>query len=78
MKVIITGSSGFIGTHIIKQCISDPSITQIFAWTRKPLGASISSEEKVKEIIVHDFMKLDDVIEQCAGASACIWYASLR
>lgn len=77
MKVIVTGSSGFIGTHIIKACISNPSITQIFAWTRKPLAPSISSEDKVKEIIVHDFMKLDAVLEQCAGASACIWYGSV-
>lgn len=74
MKVIITGSSGFIGTNIIKACISNPSVTQIFALTRKPLPASISSHSKVKTIIVEDFMKLDDVLEQCAGASACIWY----
>jgi len=78
MKVIVTGSSGFIGTRVIKACISNPSITQVFAWTRKPLAPSISSDEKVREIIVHDFMKLDDVLEECAGASACIWYALIE
>ncbi|EME81740.1 uncharacterized protein MYCFIDRAFT_78810 [Pseudocercospora fijiensis CIRAD86] len=54
MKIILTGSTGFIGTEILKQCIAHHYITHIHLLTRRPL-ANQFSHKKVTQHLHLDF-----------------------
>ncbi len=75
MKLILTGSTGFIGTEILTQCRQNPSITSLVALSRRKLPDSVSSDPKLRTVIMDDFTSYsDEVLEACAGAEVCIWY----
>ncbi len=61
LKVIITGATGMVGEGVMLQCLEHPAIEQVLIVNRKPYG---SSHPKLKECIVSDFMKLDEVTAQ--------------
>ncbi|KAK4693767.1 hypothetical protein P7C71_g3691, partial [Lecanoromycetidae sp. Uapishka_2] len=71
MKVILTGSSGFIGAEILSQCLSHPSITSIIALSRRELPIS---DPKLKTIILSDFTSYPaSLLSQLGDAEACIY-----
>ena len=71
MKVILTGSTGFIGREVLSQCLAHPAITSIVALTRRELPA----HEKLKVTLIEDFMTYPDAIrDEIRDAEACIWY----
>ena len=77
MKVILTGATGFIGQGALLQCIDSEAITSIVILSRRLVRKDLASNEKVKVVIVDDFLHLtDEVVQECAGAEGCIWYAS--
>lgn len=70
MKVILTGSTGFIGSEILAQAIDRSFITSIICITRRALPESISSNPKVKVIILKDFTSYPpEVLSQLSGVS---------
>lgn len=72
MKVILTGSTGTVGSAVLQRCIDHPEITSIVALTRRPLDVT---SPKLNNILHEDFLTYDeDVIDQMKGAQACIWY----
>jgi len=74
MKIILLGSTGFIGSEVLSQCLSHPSITSILALSRRPLPIT---HEKLTTVILSDFTSYPpSVLEQMKGAEACIWYLS--
>ncbi|MCJ1393973.1 hypothetical protein MMC18_006850 [Xylographa bjoerkii] len=74
MKIILTGSTGFIGKEVLHQCLNSPHITSIVALTRRELPKEVASDPKLKTIILKDFTAYpDDVLQELAGAEACIW-----
>lgn len=71
MKVIVTGSTGTVGSAVLSRCIEHPSVTSIVALTRRPLEVK---SPKLNNIVHKDFLKYEnDVVEQMKGAEACIW-----
>jgi nucleoside-diphosphate-sugar epimerase len=77
MKIILTGSTGFIGSEILTQCLANPSITSIIALSRRKLPDSLSSDPKLQTVILDDFATYnDEVLRECVGAEACIWYVA--
>lgn len=75
MKIILTGSTGFIGREVIEQCIQNPSITSIVALSRRELPESLAASPKVNVVIVDDYMAYTpSTLEAVHGADACIWY----
>lgn len=75
MKVILTGSSGFIGHEVLKQCLEAPFITSIVALSRRDLPSSVTSNPKLRVTIMNDFLSYSDpILEDIKGANACIWY----
>ncbi|KAF5861520.1 hypothetical protein ETB97_012846 [Aspergillus alliaceus] len=46
MKVILTGSTGFIGCEVLKQCLQNPSITSIVAFSRRDLPPTVTHHPK--------------------------------
>lgn len=71
MKIILTGSSGFIGTEILSQCVSHPSITSIIALSRRELP---TTHPKLQTLILSDFESYpESLLVQLADAEACIY-----
>jgi NAD dependent epimerase/dehydratase family enzyme len=74
MQVILSGSTGFIGSEVLSQALAHPSITSLICITRRALPDSITSNPKVKVIILSDFTKYTpEVLTQLSGSEACIW-----
>lgn len=75
MKVILTGSTGFIGGEVLTQCLSHPSITSLVLLTRRPLPDTITSKPTVQVITLVDFTSYPpELLSRLTGAEACIWY----
>lgn len=71
MKVILTGSTGLIGSAVLSHCLSDPAITSIIAITRRPLD---KKDPKLTNLIKSDYKSYTATeISQLQGAEACIW-----
>ncbi|KAH7364803.1 hypothetical protein BKA65DRAFT_447960 [Rhexocercosporidium sp. MPI-PUGE-AT-0058] len=74
MKIILTGTSGFIGTEILTQALSHPDITSIIALSRKPLPSQYTTNRKLTVIIIEDFLSYTpEILKQLEGAEGCIW-----
>ncbi|CZR55214.1 related to nucleoside-diphosphate-sugar epimerase [Phialocephala subalpina] len=74
MKVILSGSTGFIGGEVLNQALVHPKITSLVCITRKPLPEAVESNPKVKVIILKDFTSYPpDILSQLGGAECCIW-----
>ena len=76
MKIILTGTTGFVGLAVLQYCINSPYIHHIYSLTRSPLPAQYSSNPKVTEIIHRDFTSWPGPQLQTlrdAGVNGCIW-----
>jgi len=76
MKVIVTGTTGYVGEGIMHACLDDARIEKVLSVSRRPLGYSHS---KLEEYIVPNFMTLQpgdsklqgyDAVYFCAGISS--------
>jgi uncharacterized protein YbjT (DUF2867 family) len=74
MKVILSGATGFIGSEALRQCLKSSSITSVVVLSRRNLEDSVTSNPKLKVIIMNDFTAYPEtVLKELAGAEACIW-----
>jgi uncharacterized protein YbjT (DUF2867 family) len=73
MKVILFGSTGFIGKEVLNRCLKKPAITSLVALSRRDLPET-AENPKLKVIIVENFkLYPDSVLGQLKDADACIW-----
>ena len=71
MKIILTGSTGLIGSGVLRRCIEHPSITSIVALTRRPIDIK---DSKLNNVIKTDYLSYtEEELDQLKGAEACIW-----
>ncbi|OBT92244.1 hypothetical protein VE01_09975 [Pseudogymnoascus verrucosus] len=83
MKLIVAGSTGFVGTEIVRQALSHPAITSVVGLARRPTPTPHNADPgmdttKLKSVVCEDFMNYtDDVKQELAGADACIWLVSV-
>ncbi|GCB25706.1 hypothetical protein AAWM_08591 [Aspergillus awamori] len=71
MKIILTGSTGFIGHQILTQCLQNPHITSITALSRRPIP---TKNPKLTVKLVEDFLIYpESLLQELRGAEACIW-----
>lgn len=74
MKVIITGSTGFIGKEVLDQCLKNPAVTSLIALSRRDLPEA-ATNPKLTVVIVEDFkVYTESMLEHLKGSDACIWY----
>lgn len=73
-KVVITGSTGMVGSLLLQYCLLSKDVASIVALVRKPTPIK---HEKYKELIVEDFLNYDkfinefkdtDIVFYCLGA----------
>lgn len=67
MKVIVTGTTGYVGEGVLRCCLDDSRVEKVLSVSRKPLGFS---HPKLEEYIVSDFMAIpeNDPMLQCYDA----------
>jgi uncharacterized protein YbjT (DUF2867 family) len=74
MKVIITGATGMVGEGVMLECVDNPVVSEILLVNRKPYGAP---PLKVTELIVPDFMQVENAATQLGGYDACFFCAGV-
>ncbi len=74
MKVIITGATGMVGEGVMLECVENPAVSEILLVSRKAYGAL---PPKVKELVVPDFMKVENAAGELAGYDACFFCAGV-
>ncbi|KAK4163088.1 NAD(P)-binding Rossmann-fold containing protein [Cladorrhinum sp. PSN259] len=83
VKLIIAGSTGFVGAELVRQALSNPAFSTVLALGRRetPIPPNLNpgaDASKLKSVICEDFENYsDDVKKQLAGADACIWTIGL-
>ncbi|KAL4735748.1 hypothetical protein BDV11DRAFT_28147 [Aspergillus similis] len=78
MKIILAGTTGFVGTEVLHQALQNPSITSIVVLSRKQLPDSVATNPKVTVEIVDEFLSYpDSLLQDLTGAEACIWTLGL-
>ncbi len=70
MKVIITGSSGMIGSGVLLECLEDNSIKEVLVINRTSIK---QNNAKLKEILLADMMDFNSLASQLAGYDACFY-----
>ncbi len=78
MKLIIAGSTGFVGAELVRQSLGNPAITSIIALSRRenpgPPEAGPAAA-KLTSIVCDNFESYPDSVKKELGnADACIWY----
>ncbi|KAL4997733.1 hypothetical protein BDV10DRAFT_83156 [Aspergillus recurvatus] len=74
MKIILVGTTGFVGTEVVHRALQNPSITSIVVLSRRQLPDSVTADTKVTVKIIEDFLSYpDSLLHDLAGAEACIW-----
>jgi uncharacterized protein YbjT (DUF2867 family) len=74
LKIMITGATGMVGEGVLLECLQHPAVGQVLLVNRKPFG---STDSKVKECIVPDFLALEKFADQLAGYDACFYCAGV-
>lgn len=79
MKLVVGGSTGFIGAEVVRQAIAHASITSVVALGRReavlsPNCDSSGAPPKYTSAICDDFGNYSSaVVDALKGADACIW-----
>lgn len=74
--IVLAGATGFIGSEILSQCLSNRSITHIYCLTRRPLPDDLSTHPKITQVQHDNFDDLPDhLFERFRGwgVGGCIW-----
>ena len=63
-KVLVTGSSGMVGSIVLELCLNNPEIEEVISLVRRPSGLD---HPKLIEIERKDFNNYDDIEEQLSN-----------
>jgi len=74
MKVIITGATGMVGEGVLLECLQNESVSEVLIINRKHFDLQ---HPKLKEIIVKDFMQLENIHDALKGYDACFFCAGI-
>lgn len=74
MKIILTGATGMAGQGVLLECLQNNAVTEILMVNRKHLNIQ---DTKLKELIVPDFLKVEDFSNSLQGYDACFFCAGI-
>lgn len=74
LKVILTGASGMVGEGVLLESLKHPDVEEVLMVNRRHIEMS---HPKLKELIVPDFLKLDEYTNQLTGYDACFYCAGI-
>jgi hypothetical protein len=74
MKLVIGGSTGFVGAELIRQGLENPAITSIVALGRRETPHPPEAT-KLRSVVCDNFESYSDSVKkELEDADACIWY----
>ncbi len=77
MKLIIAGSTGFVGTELVRQALSHPAVTSVVGLSRRETVAptdAVNGAAKLKSVVCENFESYPDNVKgELRDADACIW-----
>ena len=74
IKVIITGATGMVGEGVLLECLDNDLVAEVLIISRRHYE---TRHRKLKELLVPDFLKLDDFAEKIKGYDACFFCAGV-
>ncbi|KEO72736.1 NAD-dependent epimerase/dehydratase family protein [Anditalea andensis] len=74
MRVIITGTTGMVGEGVLLECLQNNKVSEVLSISRKPCGIK---DQKLKELLVPDFTKLQEFENDIKGYDACYYCAGI-
>jgi uncharacterized protein YbjT (DUF2867 family) len=74
MKIIITGATGMVGEGVLLECLQNPAITTVLIVNRRHFELT---HPKLKELLVPDFLNLDNYTNDLKGFDACFYCAGI-
>lgn len=74
LKVIVTGSSGFVGEGVLLECLSSPLVKSILIINRKN---TYMHHPKIKELIVPNFLDIEKFSDELKGYDICFYCAGI-
>ncbi|MCD0455962.1 NAD-dependent epimerase/dehydratase family protein [Chryseobacterium sp. LC2016-27] len=74
MKIIITGTTGMVGEGVLIECLQNNKVSEILSVSRRSCGIK---HPKLKELIISDFLQLDNFHDQLIGYDACFYCAGI-
>jgi hypothetical protein len=74
MKVIITGATGMVGEGVLFECLENENVEEVLIVNRKHYDLDHS---KLKELLIPDFLQLENFSEQLKGYDACFYCAGI-
>jgi putative NADH-flavin reductase len=74
IKVILTGATGMVGEGVLLECLQNDKVKEILSISRKSCNIS---HPKLKELLVSDFLKLEDYSAKLVGYDACFYCAGV-
>ena len=70
MKIIITGSTGTVGSELVREAVADNDIEEVILLARKP---SEIKHPKIREIIHKNFLDYSGLENIFMETDACLW-----
>ena len=67
MKVIITGTTGYVGEGVMLACLDNPEIEEVLSVSRRATG---KEHKKLKEALVNDFLSIPENDPRLQGYDA--------
>ena len=74
MKIILTGATGTVGEGVLFACIESPEVSEVFCVSRSHYD---TSHPKLKQLLVSDFLEIEDFKNQLSDCDACFWCAGI-
>lgn len=74
IKVIITGATGMVGEGVLLECLDNDQVADVLIISRRHYEMR---HRKLKELLVADFLKLDDFAENIKGYDGCFFCAGV-
>jgi uncharacterized protein YbjT (DUF2867 family) len=74
IKVILTGATGMVGEGVLLECLANAEVDEVLLVVRKAIGRT---HPKLKELVVPNFLELDEVKDRLSGYDGCFYCAGV-
>lgn len=74
IKVIITGATGMVGEGVLFECLQNEKVSEVLIVSRRHYDLQ---HPKLNELIVPDFLKMEEYAEKVKGYDACFFCAGV-
>ncbi|ETS88113.1 hypothetical protein PFICI_01941 [Pestalotiopsis fici W106-1] len=75
MKLVIGGSTGFVGTELVRQALLNKDVDSVVGLSRRETPAPVDLDKgRLKSVVCDDFTTYPDAVkEELRDVDACIW-----